>query len=57
MNITVRTICGEYQELIFEDGSSKIETGTLDTEEAFELAHQMVSAANEIFSFIIDKKG
>lgn len=44
MNITVRTICGKYQEVTV----SEMATGTLDKDEAVEQAKRFIQAADDL---------
>ena len=44
MNITVKSICGTYQEVRVD----MIETGTMDDKEARELAYNLLVAAEEL---------
>ena len=44
MNFDVRSICGKYQEVKVDE----IDSGTLDTKEAIELAKNMIDAAEDL---------
>lgn len=51
MKLTVNDICGKYKEVLFEDNSIRIESGTLSKDESKELALELVGAASELLSF------
>ena len=50
MNIEVRWISANLREVIIEGENVKMESGTLNVDEAKELARALISAAEELLS-------
>ena len=50
MEFEIHDICGKFKELTIKDTNIRIESGTLDKEEAKELARSLISAAEELLS-------
>ncbi len=48
MEIRIGSICGQYQEAIFSDGTTTTATGALDDNQARQLAYRLLVAAEEL---------
>lgn len=50
MDIEVKDICGKFKEIKITEYGAKIEMGTLDKEEAKEIAVKLINAAAELLA-------